>query len=118
MSRATYARVSARLGGDDPSGWVQADIEGLCTQADYIIDAETYPETLSTTSDLVIELAVDVVLRMMRLSDFMHEASGSAGHDGRMYPDIPVLNKELKDRIARLSTSQSTGSFTTIDMIG
>ena len=116
MVRATYSRVLARLGGSYPSGWDQTKVEDLCAQADYIIDGYTYPETISTTNNVAIELAVDVVLRMMSLADYMQEHSGSAGHDGRSYPVPTVLTSEIKERIDRLLSGSSIHGITTVDM--
>jgi hypothetical protein len=116
MVRATYARVKARVGGSDPTSWDQTAIESLCTQADYILDGYTYPDTLSTTDDLVIELAVDMVMRMMRLADYMQQSSGSAGYEGRQYPDIKVLSDELKERID-IILEQTRTAYTNVDMI-
>lgn len=117
MVRATYARVKVRLGGGDPSGWSQAKIEGLCTQADYILDGYTTPDTLSTTDNNAIEIAVDVVLRMMRQADMLQESSGTTGHDGRTYVDIPTLSDEIKERIDRVLRSEYFG-IQAIDMVG
>jgi len=102
MVRATYARVLVRLGGTRPVGWDEADITSLCTQADYVIDGFTYPDTISTTSDVAIELAVDVVLRMMRQADMMRRSAGASQGEGFVYPDLTILTDELISRIRAL----------------
>jgi len=117
MVRATYARVLVRLGGGDPSGWNEAKIDALCTQADYILDGYTSPDELSTTDNNAIEIAVDVVLRMMRQSDMLQESSGTTGHDGRSYVDITILTDEIKTRIDNVLRSEYFGPQI-IDMVG
>ena len=118
MARATAARVLVRLGGAYPSGWAEAAVTNLCTQADYILDGYTYPTTLSTTDNNVIEVAVDMVLRMMRMADLMQEGAGTAGHSGRVYPsDFTVINNEIARRIDALMSDTTYDGFTTTDMV-
>ena len=118
MVRATYARVLVRLGGAYPSGWVEAAVTNLCTQADYILDGYTYPTTLSTSDNKVIEVCVDIVLRMMRIADLMQEAGGTAGHSGRAYPsEFAPISKDIKERIDALMSDTTYDGFTTTDMV-
>ena len=116
VGRATYARVKIALVGTDKVGVSQSEIEDLSERADNQINGYTYPQVISTTDDIAIEIAVDVVLRLLRIGDMAHEASGTSAHDGRSYPDIPVLTKELKARIDALR--RSTSRFGYADMIG
>lgn len=115
-ARATYARVKIALVGTDKVGVTQSEIEDLADRADAQIDGYTYPQVISTTNTIAIEIAVDVVLRLLRIGDMAHEASGTSAHDGRSYPDIPVLTQELKDRIDTFR--RSTSRFRYADMIG
>lgn len=117
MVRATYARVLVRLGGVLPdSFWTEAKITSLCTQADYIIDGYTYPDAISTTSNLAIEIGVDVVLRLMRQTDAMRRSAGASSGDGFTYPDYVILTPELTKRIDNLLSDNYFG-VTTIDMV-
>jgi hypothetical protein len=119
MVRATEARVLVRLGATawPVVSWTQAAVTALCTQADYIIDGYTYPDTISTTSNTAIELAVDVVLRMMRMADMMQEAGGSSSADGRSYTDFEILNEQMRERISALLRSSDYRGITIIDLI-
>jgi len=118
MVRATYARVLVRLGGTPPTNWTEALITALCTSADYEIDSFTYPYTISTTENPAIEIAVDVVLRMMHIANIMHESSGATSHSGRSYPlDLPVLTEEIKLRIHAMLSDNTYHGAENLSMI-
>jgi len=99
MVRATHARVLVRFGGTLPDGWDEAKVTALCTQADYKIDGYTAPDVISTTDNIAIEIAVDVVMRMMRQSDMYKKSAGAMAGDGFTYEDVIVLTDDIKDRI-------------------
>ena len=117
MVRATYARVLARFNAVLPTGWVEAQVTALCTQADYIIDGYTNPVVISTTSNLAIEVAVDVVMRMMRQSDMYKKSAGASSGDGYTFPDVVILTPEIKERIDALKNVSYWGT-TTVDYFG
>jgi hypothetical protein len=118
MTRATYAKVLIRLGGGLPSAaWSEAKVTALLAPADYIIDSYTSPITISTTDNNAVEIAVDVVLRMMRQADMLQESSGTDAHDGRTYSEIVLLTDELKQRIDGLVRASNFGVFT-VDLVG
>ena len=112
MARATTTRVLIRLRGVYPRGWDATSVGNLCTQADYKIDGHTYPDTIGTTN-ICIEIAVDVVLRMMRQADMLGRSSGASTGEGVTYPDHVVLTDEIKQRISK----QLNLVITTIDMM-
>lgn len=116
MARATYAKCLVALGGTLPSPWVEGTVTALDVRADYIIDGYTSPEKISTTSNEAIELAVDVVLRLMRQVDMLRQSSGSTSHDGRSYDEVVILTDEIKSRIDGL-LKESYSTMTTIDLI-
>lgn len=99
MVRATYARVLVRLLGERPTSVTEAQITALCTQADYIIDRYTNPRVMSTTSNLAIEIAVDVVLRMIRQGEMLRHSSGASTMEGVTYPDVVILTNDIKHDI-------------------
>lgn len=94
MVRATAARVLVRLGGSYPAGYAEAAITNLCTQADYLIDGYTHPDTLSTSDNECIEIAVDVVLNMMAEASWIQAGGYLSGK-----PKPTVLTDEVKSRI-------------------
>ena len=117
MARATYARVLVRLGGTRPTGWTEAAITSLCTSADNRINGYTAPSTISTTSDTAIEIAVDVVLRMMRQSDNYRRSTGAITTDGVTYSsNVIVLTDEIKQTINAL-LNETYYVVTTVDMV-
>ena len=118
MVRATYAAVLMRLGGTYPTGWAEAQVTNLCTRADYILNGYTSPTTLSTTDASRIEVAIDIVLRLMRIADMMQTAGGSISSMGRAYVDMPVLSDELKSRIDILKDAAVTYPYVTnVDLV-
>ena len=62
MTRATLARVIIACFGDLPPGIEEAAVTAMLDRVDYKIDSITYPNKISETSDLAIEIAVDIVL--------------------------------------------------------
>lgn len=116
MSRATYARVKIRLGGEDTPPWTQAKIEGLCDSADFEINAYTNPASISLTSDEAIEIAVDVVLELKKQADGHQTRTGTISHDGRTYSDADILTPGIKERIDKLLASETT-SYTGFGII-
>lgn len=117
MARATHARVLVRCGGTLPTGWVEAAVTNLCTQADYIIDGWTYPDTISTTSNIAIEIAVDVVLLLMRQTDMLKKSAGAVVGEGITYANVEVLTPDIKMRIKRQLRGTDMGIHLS-DMIG
>jgi len=117
MSRATHARVLVRFGGTLPTPWVEAQVTALCTQADYVIDGYTYPVVISTTSNLAIEIAVDVVMNMMRQADMMKKSSGATGGEGYTFGSVAILTPEIKQRIDALK-NVSYFIVTTVNYMG
>ena len=119
MARATAALVYARLGNNYPTGWDAVTVGALCAPADAILDGYTYPVVLSTTDASCISVAIDIVMRMMRIADMMQSAGGAMSTMGRTYVDMPNLSDELKERINVLKSSAVTYPYTTtIDMVG
>jgi len=116
MARATAALVLARLGGTYPTGWDAVTVGALCSPADAILDGYTAPVTLSTTDTSCIGVAIDIVMRMMRIADMMQSAGGAMSTMGRTYIDMPNLSDELKERINVLKAE--AGSYTGITTIG
>ena len=96
MVRATAARVLVRLGGTYPTGFAEAAITSMCTQADYILDRLTHNVTLSTSDNEVVEIAVDIVLNMMAEASWF-QAGGFLS--GRQKPD--VVTPLIQECIAR-----------------
>lgn len=116
MVRASYAKVLIRLGGTLPSPWTEAAVTALCVAADRIIDGYTSPASISATSDIAIELGVDVTLRLMRQADMLRQSSGASSVDGRTYAEIDILTEDIKQRIdSALDTSYS--GITTINLM-
>lgn len=96
MVRATYARVLVRLGGTYPAGFDATSVGNLCTSADYLLDGYTNPDTLSTTDNEVLELAVDVVISMMAEASWLQAGGYMSGK-----PKPEVFTTELKERIKK-----------------
>jgi len=118
MARATAALVYARLGNAYPTPWDAVTVGALCTRADSILDGVTTPVVLSSTDASCIEVACDIVMRMMRIADMMQTAGGSMSSMGRTYVDMPTLSDELKERINILK--QEAGSYryaTSVDTV-
>lgn len=101
MARATFARVKVRLLDDYPTGITEAIVTALCASADYRIDNYTKPNKMSTTDDTAIEIAVEVVLRMLRQGEMIRRSSGASAADGVVYPDIVILTDNIKAMIDR-----------------
>lgn len=118
MARATYARVLVRLGGAlyESTFWTEAKVTALCTQADYIIDGYTYPDTISTTSNIAIEIGVDVVLNMMEDIDRRRKSGGVSTGEGYTYTSKPILTDDIKQRIDNLKSVTYFG-ITTVDFM-
>lgn len=117
MSRATYALVLEKAGGTDIVGWDQTAIEAIIDDADQHIDTYTYPVVLSQTDPLVINIACDVVLRLIRQGDLAQQISGTASHDGRTYPEIEPLTQSMKKSLDRLKQSSSNYGWRTVTQI-
>ena len=117
MARATAALVLPRLGNAYPTGWDAVSVGALCAPADAILDGYTYPITLSTTEAGAIQMACDIVLRLMRIADMMQSAGGAIAVSGRSYLDMPVLTDEMKERIERLTQNATYDGATTVDMV-
>ncbi len=114
MVRATYALVLVRLGGVLPTGWTESggtlQISDLCTQADYIIDNYTKPVVMSTTANTAKEVAVEVVLRMMKQAEVARRSSGALSSEGFVYPaDVIILTDRIKDMIDRELSENYSG---------
>ena len=103
-SRAQPTEVVKMLGGTYPPNWDSTSVGHLCDQADYVVDAMTYPDTLSTTSTEVVQLCNEVVVRYMAYGDWVH-AGGPA--TGTTEPIIWTHN--LTERLRRLSTDATLG---------
>ena len=111
MVRATTARVLIRMGG---TYWVNYDatnVGNLCTQADYILDAYTYPDTLGT-GDNEIELAVSVVMNMIHENDWFSAGGFSTGQ-----ARPTVLTREIKDIAHRLATDSAYDGFSAVPIV-
>lgn len=108
MVRATYTLVLVRMNDNYWTGCTEASVGAMCTRADYILDRETYPDTLSTSSNLVKEIAVDLVMNMIAL-----DLWGQAGGYLSGFAQPIVMTKELKDAIDRMSTDSAFKGFTT-----
>lgn len=105
MVRATKERVKVRLGGDYPGSWDDAKVTALCASADYFLDGLTYPDVLSATADVVIEVAVEIVQLMIRQADHLQHSSGSTSLGERSYGAVGIrLPTELLTRIKNLRT--------------
>lgn len=117
MVRAAYTDVVKRFpSGEYPGAWTQARVTDLCSEADYILDAYTSPQTLSTTSDEAISISVDVVIRLMIQGQMLEQSSGTMGHNGRQYPlNMEILTPELRTRIENLLRTSTV--VDTLDMI-
>jgi len=118
VARATAALVLPRLGNSYPTGWDAVSVGALCAPADAILDGYTYPITLSTTDASCIAVAIDIVMRMMRIADMMQSAGGAVSTMGRGYVDMPNLSDELKMRIDVLKDAAVTYPYaTSVDMV-
>ena len=107
MVRATYTLVLVRMNGNYWTGCDETSVGNMCTQADYILDRETYPDTLSTSSNLVKEIAVDIVMNMIAL-----DLWGQAGGYLSGFSKPVVMTEELKEAIDRVSTDAAFKGFT------
>ena len=107
MVRATTARVLIRLGGTYPVNHDATSVGNMCTDADYLLDGETHPDTLSTTDDNVIELAVSIVLQMMAEADWFAAGGFATGQ-----PKPAIITRNIKDSINRLSSTTTFKGFT------
>jgi hypothetical protein len=106
-----------RLGGALPDAfWTEAKITALCTQADYKIDMYTYPDTISTTSNLAIEIGVDVVLQMMRQADMYRKSGGATSGEGFTFSDVDILTPDIKKSIDNLLSDNFFG-VTTVNLM-
>lgn len=117
MPRATYVGVLKRYGGTPPPGWDETAITGLFDAADDAIDGYTAPDTISTTDSIAVAIAEIVVMRLVKIGDAGHQASGTSGLDGRAYPDYPELSDELKERIDSLLIDPTLRGIGIADMI-
>jgi hypothetical protein len=118
MARATAALVLVRLGNSYPPPWDAVSVGALCAPADAILDGYTYPIVLSTTDASCVSVAIDIVMRMMRIADMMQSAGGAMSTMGRSYVDMPNLSDELKERIDVLKDKSGTYLFATaVDMV-
>lgn len=116
MARATYEDVLKRTAGNYPGSWDQSAVTDLCTRADRIIDSYTSPQTISETSDEAVEIAVDVVMRLMAQGEMFLQSSGTTGAGGRAYPlNMEILTPEIKIRIKNLLRDDEPAK--TIDMV-
>lgn len=112
MVRATYARVLVRTGGSRPAGWSEAAITALCTNATYLLDGFTHPDTLSTTDNECVEIEVDLVLNLMAESSWLHAGGYLTGK-----PKPEVFTQSLKERIAGWLT-RNNAPIGVVDMVG
>ena len=94
MVRATYARVLVRTGGTLPVPFTEAAVTALCTNADYLGDGITEPETLSLTDNEVIEIFVDIVLNMMAEATWLHAGGYLTGR-----PKPEVMSNDIITRL-------------------
>lgn len=103
------AEVKKLWGGTLPANWTtEADVTNLCAQVDAIIDGKTNPDVIGTGAKEA-QLANDVVYRMMVHADWAH-----AGLEG----EEPVIwNRDLLDRLNRLSTDASVGQAAYMKMM-
>ena len=108
MVRATTARVLIRLGGTYPVNHDATSVGNMCTDADYLLDGETHPDTLSTTGNNEIELACSIVLNMIAEADWVASGGYATGQ-----PKPVVITRAIKATIDRLSSTSTFKGFTT-----
>lgn len=109
MVRATSTEVTKLFGGTLPPGWVGGTlVSDVCTQMDYHLDSKTAPNTLSTSSNAVKQLANELVYRWI-----IHSIWGSGGGPLSDSPEPPIWTTDMLDRLERLSTDTTFKGFTT-----
>ena len=111
MARATLVRVQAACFGDLPPGISDASIPDVADRVDYKIDSITYPNKISETSDLAIEIAVDMVLLEIDKILWLQAGGELSGK-----PRPVMMPQSILLRIANLN-EDSDNDFGTGDMI-
>lgn len=112
MARATLARVKIACFGELPQGIEDAAVTDVCDRVDHQIDSLTYPNSISTTTDLAIELAVDKVLLEIDYILWLQ-----AGGDISGKPRPAVMPQAWLLRLANLNVDDDN-DFGVGDMIG
>ena len=111
MVRATYTLVLVRTAGVYPVNHTETSVGAMCTQADYILDAYTHPDTLGTGNNEK-ELAVSVVMNMIAEADWL-----ATGGYGTGFARPLILTREIKDIADRLATDSSYDGFSSVEMV-